>query len=334
VTLVAPPLQITTHPAFQMHGVDVAIKSDDPTLMSRLRGRLGPFSSRARQVTEAELRFEFRLADAGVGLDRGPLPQRTVYKVAGVEFRYDDAYDRLFVSSGERLIGVAYAKRDVAVFEVELDTVADLEMYSQTLFTVCLVELMKRHGRYSLHAAGISVGDAGILLAGPSGAGKSTLAILLLQSLGKRAGFLGDDMLFLRTQAGEIRMLGWSEPINVGKWTEKQLPPLQPRMRRTATAGRKGQIAAFEVAGANPSVDARPEVIIFPRVTRHATSTLIPISMDEALVELAPNVLLTEAVTSQAHLAALGELARQCRCYRLESGTDIERLPGLLLGLI
>jgi hypothetical protein len=88
------------------------------------------------------------------------------------------------------------------------------------------------------------------------------------------------------------------------------------------------------VAGANPSVDARPEVIIFPRVTRHATSTLTPISMDEALVELAPNVLLTEAVTSQAHLAALGELARQCRCYRLESGTDIERLPGLLLGLI
>jgi hypothetical protein len=57
-------------------------------------------------------------------------------------------------------------------------------------------------------------------------------------------------------------------------------------------------------------------------------------SLDEALIELAPNVLLTEETSSRAHLEVLGSLARQCRCYRLEAGRDIETLPHLLLGLI
>jgi len=155
-----------------------------------------------------------------------------------------------------------------------------------------------------------------------------------LQSIGNRAGFLGDDMLFLTACDGELRVLGWPEPIDVGEWTQRRLPALVPRMQMTATAGRKGEIAASAVAGAVPTLDARPEVIVFPRVTGLPTSTLTPLSPDEALVELAPNVLLTEATSSQAHVAVLGSLARQCRCYRLEAGTDIERLPDLVLGLI
>jgi hypothetical protein len=253
--------------------------------------------------------------------------------MAEVEFQYDAMYDLLLVSRGKRLIGVCYAKPGVALFEVG-DSVADLEFYSQTIFTVCLVELMKRHGRFSLHAAGITVGDSGILLAGPSGAGKSTLAIVLLQSLGRRAGFLGDDMLFLTAGAGGIRMLGWPEPIDVGEWTQRSFPTLVPRMHRAATSRRKGLIAASQVAGSVPVLSARPEVIIFPRVTDQDKSALIPISPDEALLELAPNVLLTEVTSSQAHLDALGSLAGQSRCYRLEAGRDIESLPGLLLGLI
>jgi hypothetical protein len=331
-SLVAPVLT-TPHVAFQMHGVNVLIESDEPALLTRLRGRLGPFSSPAGQVTEPELHFEFRINEAGAGIEGVHVPQRIVYRMGDVEFQYDAMYDLLLVSRGKRLIGVCYAKPGVAIFEGG-NSAGDLELYSQTMFTVCFVELMKRHGRYSLHAAGISVGDSGILLAGPSGAGKSTLAIVLLQSLGKRAGFLGDDMLFLTAGPFGIQMHGWPEPINVGEWTQRRLPNLLPRMHRTATARRKGQIAASQVAGATPALNARPEVIVFPRVTEQAKSFLTPISPDDALLELAPNVLLTEATSSQAHLGVLGSLAGQCRCYRLETGRDIESLPGLLLGLI
>jgi hypothetical protein len=320
--------------AFRMHGVSISIESDEPNLLGRLHGRLAPFSAPDGPEAQADLRFEFRLAQPVGGLEAMPGPQRTVYRIAELDFRYDETYDLLWVSSRNRPIGVCNPNLGIARFEIETDAAADLELYSDTVFTICLLELMKRHSRFSLHAAGISIGGAGILLAGPSGAGKSTAAIVLLQSLGRRAGFLGDDMVFLSYAAGELHMLGWPEPIDVGAWTQQKLPALQSRMEVAATAWRKGRIAPSKIAGAIPALAADPQVIVFPRLTSRTSSAMTAMSQDEALLELAPNVLLTEATSSQAHLAALGALGRQCRCYRLEAGSDIERLPHLLLGLL
>jgi hypothetical protein len=329
----AAAFRVPAKSGYLIHGVNVAVDSDQPGLLGRLQRRLAPFSSHGEQVREDGLRFEFWSAQRGPGVERFTPPPRILYEVAGTEFRYDDAYDMVLAVRADRVIGVCNAGRGHVRFEVEASG-ADLDLYSEVSFTVCLVELMKRHGRFSLHAAGISVGDAAILLAGPSGAGKSTLAVALLQSLGQRAGFLGDDMLFLRSEPRGIRILGWPEPIDVGEWTQRTLPGLEPRMEVIATARRKGTVAFSKVAGAVPTLESRPEVIVFPRVTGRTISTLTSMSADDALVELAPNVLLTEATSSKAHLAALAALARQCRCYRLESGDDVERLPGLLLGLI
>jgi hypothetical protein len=54
----------------------------------------------------------------------------------------------------------------------------------------------------------------------------------------------------------------------------------------------------------------------------------------EALLELAPNVLLTDLSSSQAHLDALTRLARQCACFRLYTGQDFDALPGRLGALV
>jgi hypothetical protein len=317
-----------------MHGVNVAIESDQSALLGPLQRRLAPFASRAEQVTVPQLRFEFRTTERGADAQGLPDVQKIVYETAGTQYRYDDAYDTVFAVDRDRVIGVCNARLGYVRFEIETDALANLDLYTEISFTVFLVELFKRHGRFSVHAAGISVADRAILLAGPSGAGKSTLAVALLQSLGNRAGFLGDDMLFLRNDPSEIRVLGWPEAIDVGEWTQRSVPGLVTRMEVMAGARRKGSIGYSKLGGASLSLDARPEVIVFPRVTGRPRSTLISMSEDEALIELAPNVLLTEAVSSQAHLAALGSLARQCRCYRLESGEDVDRVPELLMNLL
>ena len=54
----------------------------------------------------------------------------------------------------------------------------------------------------------------------------------------------------------------------------------------------------------------------------------------EALLELAPNVLLTAPARGGAHLAALGRLVHGCTCHRLATGRDLEALPALLLDLL
>jgi hypothetical protein len=59
-------------------------------------------------------------------------------------------------------------------------------------------------------------------------------------------------------------------------------------------------------------------------------SRLEPISPEEALLELAPNVLLTEPQAAQAHLAALGSLTQQTSSYRLCAARDFDAIASLI----
>ena len=63
-------------------------------------------------------------------------------------------------------------------------------------------------------------------------------------------------------------------------------------------------------------------------------SELTPLSAGEALLELAPNVLLTEPRSSQAHLDALAELVAASECFRLATGTDLEEAARRVGGLL
>jgi hypothetical protein len=76
--------------------------------------------------------------------------------------------------------------------------------------------------------------------------------------------------------------------------------------------------------------ECEPGVLVFPRISGRRESVLEPIDPGEALLELVPNVLLTEPRSSQAHLDALAELARSSRCYRLATGTDLDATVELL----
>jgi hypothetical protein len=72
--------------------------------------------------------------------------------------------------------------------------------------------------------------------------------------------------------------------------------------------------------------------MVFPRPGK--SSILTPMPKAEALLELVCNVVRTEPRSSQAHLDALAQLVRNCRCYRLQTGHDFDRLPGLLRSVL
>jgi hypothetical protein len=89
-----------------------------------------------------------------------------------------------------------------------------------------------------------------------------------------------------------------------------------------------------ELAGAETVWESAPGLIVFPRVSGQAESRLTPIAPDETLLELAPNVFLTEPRSSQAHLDALASLASASDCYRLETGRDLDAAARLLRDLL
>jgi hypothetical protein len=268
-------------------------------------------------------RHEFRRPDAA----------RPVYDPPVGEVLYDDAADRLFIGYGPRLRvlcepGSGRARASAAGMAEE-----DLWSLSHPLFTLPLVELLKRRGLYGLHAGGVCRDGKALLLPGTSGAGKSTLTLALARA---GFGFLGDDTLFLARRPGEgPRVLAFPDECDLTEQTVALFPDLASELGGPRPAGwRKRQLRVERAYGAPVVWECAPAVLVFPRVAGVRHSEIAPLSPGEALLELAPNVLLTEPRSSQAHLDALAELVAASDCWRLATGTDLEEAVRIVGGLL
>jgi hypothetical protein len=271
-----------------------------------------------------DLRFE-----TGNGFGR-PDGARTVYEPPIGEVVYQDAADLLYLEHGPRLRVLADPAEGRVRFQVGDLEPEELWILSHPLLSVPMMELLKRRGLFGVHAAGAAIGGSGgraLVLAGTSGSGKSTLSLALA-----RAGldFLGDDTLFLARRDG-LKVLAFPDEIDLTEQTAGFFPEVVPR---TTPGWRKRQLRAGEAFGARIAWECEPAVLVFPRVSGRPRSELREIDAGEALLELAPNVLLTHPGASQAHLDALAELARASRCCRLETGTDLGEAADLLRGLL
>jgi hypothetical protein len=289
------------------------------------------FSEGERRET---ISFDFQsVADASRHCVKKPDGQgRVFYDLPSGEACYFKAQDQLYISFRDGVRALSKPEQGCASFSIVESKPVNLFVASHLLFTILLVEILKRRGFYSLHAAGFSTDGKAILIPGTSGAGKSTLAITLLRS---GFGFLSDDMVFLRRASDGLRVLGFPEDVDVSDRTIGFFPELDFLGRSPKAEGwPKRQVRADEVYRVKPVREGRPQAIIFPQISNKETSALRLIDPDEALRELVSNVLLTEPRSCQSHLGILSELVRQTPCYRLETGRDFDRIPVLLRELL
>jgi hypothetical protein len=267
-----------------------------------------------------------------------PASARPVYDPPDGEVVYDDGADLLYIRYGPRLQVLCEPGRgwsrasagDTAGIPEE-----DLWALSHPLFTLPLVELLKRRGLYGLHAAGLCRDGRVLLLPGTSGSGKSTLALALARA---GFGFLGDDTLFLARRpeglSEGLKVLAFPDEVDLTDQSVAFFPELASLLDTGLPAGwRKRQTRAEQAYGAEVVWECEPALLVFPRVSGAAASELTPMPREEALLELAPNVLLTEPGSSQAHLDALAELVEKSECWRLATGTDLEAAVRLLESL-
>lgn len=289
-----------------------------PELADAIHARLEPF------VIDAQapgLTIAFSPADAASEAFGTPAGRR-VYEFPEGDVSYDDENGLLTIAVGDRVRALCEPQRGQARVVVRSPQPSDLYLLSHPVLSLLLMELLKRKQLFPLHAAGLAIDDRGVLLAGTSGAGKSTLSVALA-----RAGFafLSDDTVYLEADGAGWRVHAFPDQIDLcadagdlfPELAEAAGPELPPNWR-------KRQIRAESVYGSPISWTARPRTLIFPKVSGRPTSALRRISSEEALIELAPNVLLTDAGVSQGHLDALAGVASQCTCYRLDTGRDLD----------
>lgn len=303
---------------YSFHGLSLRVSAPDEVLRA--------FHARFASLPQdgdgpPDLLFEVR-SDP---LER-PERARPVYEPPDGEVVYDDGRDLLYLRQG-RLSALCEPAAGRVRFSARCAGGAEgaegeeLWVLSHPLLSVPMMELLKRRGLFGVHAAGAGLDGRALVLAGTSGSGKSTLSMALVRA---GFGFLGDDTLFLDGR----RVLAFPDEIDLTEESVGFFPGIAPRL----TAGwRKRQLRA------DPGRivwESEPAVLVFPRVSGRPRSELRPIDSGEALLELAPNVLLTEPASSQAHLDALAGLARASRCYRLETGTDLDEAVRLLRELM
>lgn len=257
---------------------------------------------------------------------------RRFYELPSGEACYFEIGDQLYFSFQDGLRALGNPSLGSVSFSIVESDPVNVFMASHLILTILLVEILKRRACYSMHAAGFTNDGKAILIAGTSGAGKSTLAVTLLRG---GFGYLSDDMVFLRRGPDGLQVLGFPEDVDVSEQTVDFFPELDFLKHSPKNAGwPKKQVRADEVYGAEPIRQARPGAIVFPHISGRATSTVQPIGADEAFLELAPNVLLTQASSCQSHLGVLTELVNSTPCYRLETGRDFDRIPFLLRELL
>ncbi|MES1243141.1 MAG: hypothetical protein ABUT39_16130 [Acidobacteriota bacterium] len=303
--------------SYAFHGLTVGVSVPIEAVHAR-------FASLPPSEEAPDLRFE-----VGNGFER-PAGARTVYEPPAGEVVYHDAGDLLYLEHGPMRVLADPGDGRVLFSMGEIEG-EELWILSHPFVSVPMMELLKRRGLFGVHAAGAALDGRALVLAGTSGSGKSTLSLALA-----RAGFdfLGDDTLFLAWRPDGLRVLAFPDEIDLTEETAGFFPELPETAARATPGWRKRQLRAGEAFGARIAWECEPAVLVFPRVSGRPRSELRPIDAGEALLELAPNVLLTQPEASQAHLDALAELARASRCWRLETGTDLDEAATLLRGLL
>ena len=257
---------------------------------------------------------------------------RPFYEMPKGEACYFGETDKVYLSFGEGVRALCEPRAGRVLLSTVESEPKNVFVASHLVLTILLIEILKRRGWYSLHAAGFGENGKVILIPGKSGAGKSTLSVALLRA---KFDYLSDDMVFLARRAAGVVVGGLVEDIDVSDQTIHFFPELDFLLQSPKTDGfTKRQVRAGEVYGTKVVTEGRPKAIILPRISGKEESVITQIESDEALREIVPNVLLTDMSACQSHVSVLAELVKQTACYRLDTGQDFSRIPVLLRELL
>jgi hypothetical protein len=300
-----------------MHGVSLRITAPQ-TIAELLDRRLASF--RSAEAINPELDFTFvrgRIVPNQSG-------NRRIYDLEDGYVTYDPTrallaahYRNLVALSCQIITGRV---RYVLAPDREADRMA-----TQILFTLPLIELMRRRSLFNIHASGMCLGTETVLLAGTTGAGKSTLTLALVKG---GWDYLGDDMLFLRPDGRTV--LGFPEGIS---YTDETMGFFQG-LPEIVEGSRKGNVRPEIAFGCNEALLGQVGAVVFPRIAPTRGTLLTALDPKDAFMELAPNVLMSDQTACEAHLQTLALLTRSVPSFRMNTGWDLTQAADRLRDLI
>ncbi|MGA3345978.1 MAG: hypothetical protein ABSC76_14030 [Terracidiphilus sp.] len=319
-------MSISQQLSCSFHGIGIDVLGPQAAVSS-LASRLGQLTAEANDGEK--LHFEFFTAPSPSmhRIDRPRGQGRAFYQPLTGDATYYPDSDELYLDYGGRARALCRPAEGHCFISLQEPESDQLWLGTHPLFTIPLIEMLKRRGKFNVHAAAFALGGCCVLLPGTTGAGKSTLTVCLLRG---GLDFLGDDMAFVERRDG-LRVLAFPESIDITDTTASFFQELHALTYRPKRPGwPKHEIRCGDYFSSRLAWNAQPKAIVFPQIGKAFESKLTPITSDEAFLELAPNVLLTEAESTRAQFEVLAQLVKSTPLYRLRTGRDFDRIPQLV----
>ncbi len=190
---------------------------------------------------------------------------------------------------------------------------------------------MHHHHRQLTHAAAIGTSKGGVLLIGKGGSGKSTTALSCINS-----GFfyVSDDYCLLTTDpVPYVYSLYNSAKLDADNI--QKFPNLAPAISNTDHLdSEKALFFLYEYCSEKMATGFPIRAILLPRVSGHPETKLTPASPAESLTALAPSTIFQLPGAGVAAFQIMVRLVQQIPCYTLELGTNLSRIPDVILCLL
>jgi hypothetical protein len=321
---------------YDIHGVFTAVTANRAALLEAIERRLRHFAISA--AGPCALRLDYRVVPDTrhhvVERPQGPSRQLIAMPIGGSSFEamYSEHDDVLYLSLGDTIRALVDARRGSTVVSAVDGHEAETWLLSHPFLSLPLFEGLRRHRLYPMHAAAVSVHGKGLLLAGISGAGKSTLALALARA---GLGYLGDDTVLLDARSGDVTAFAFPDELDISPRTAAFFPELEHLARTRPQAGHpKHGLFVDELYGVEVVRRCTPKFLVMPAIADVPASVLRDADAEDVFIDLVGNVLLTHGPTAQRHLDTIAALLRQVRCYRLQTGGDLEAAAEQLRTLI
>ena len=189
-------------------------------------------------------------------------------------------------------------------------------------------------GRQLVHSGGVGIGDDAVLLTGVGGSGKSTTTLACLQA---GMDYAGDDYVAFELASapgGAPRLHSLYSSAKIDHATLRRFPGLRPLVANADSDDEKALLLLHPALGHRLASGQRIRAIALPRVTGRRDTRVVEASPVAAVRALAPTTVFQLPRLDREAFARVVALSRSVPAYHLELGTDRDRVPEAVAGLL
>jgi hypothetical protein len=191
---------------------------------------------------------------------------------------------------------------------------------------------MCRHQRHYVHAGAVGTPQRGVLLAGKGGSGKSTTALACIEA---GLTYVSDDYCLVANEPAPHVYSLYNTAKLKGEADVQRFAHLAALLDNRERVGEEKAMIFLQKHFPQRMASGFPiKAVLLPKVTEGEATRLQPTTAMAALKALAPSTIFQLPGADQETFRAMAKLAQRVPCYTLELGSEVKKVPAVILRLL